>query len=52
MLLCFRLEAEKIGVQDYLGWKYGWHKDGETIVFDVVPKNLSQSLIRFSSIMH
>ena len=25
-------------MQDYLGWKYGWHKDGETIVFDVVPK--------------
>lgn len=25
-------------MQDYLGWKYGWHKDGETIVFDVTPK--------------
>lgn len=25
-------------MQDYLGWKYGWHKDGETIVFDVIPK--------------
>jgi hypothetical protein len=30
-------ERQKGEMQDYLGWKYGWHKDGETIVFDVVP---------------
>ena len=24
-------------MRDYLGWKYGWHEEGNTIIYDIVP---------------